>query len=136
MISRFELTSGIIYSRRPNRNYASLFHNLSHLDRETLEWPAHLAGLSLMAGATFSSWLLHRLHVQWPTPGRMARSVAGGFVMASGSILIPGGHDLLLMWSIPGLAIDAMLAYLVMLAMIALLTGYPLLRAGSAKDPK
>jgi hypothetical protein len=40
--------------------------------------------------------------------------------MGLGAALVPGGNDMLLLWAIPGLTLYGVLAYLIMLAVIAL----------------
>ena len=49
------------------------------------------------------------------------RCLAGGMLMGLAAKLIPGGSDMLLLWSIPGLALYGAVAYLIMLATLAAL---------------
>jgi hypothetical protein len=41
--------------------------------------------------------------------------------MGAGATLIPGGHDLLLLWSIPGLTLHGLVAYVIVAATVAAL---------------
>lgn len=80
--------------------------------------PALLAGLATLAGAVIAGTIAGRFRVQRPTAPLLARSVAGGALMATGAVLVPGGNDNLLLWSVPGASVSGLVAYLLMTALI------------------
>ena len=47
-------------------------------------------------------------------------NLAGGFLMGIGASAVPGGNDVLLMWTIPGLTLYGLVAYLTMIGAIAI----------------
>jgi hypothetical protein len=63
-----------------------------------------LAGLLVLAGATAGSLGIRRWQFVTPQVRSLGRCFAGDLLMGQGARLIPGGHDLLLLWTIPGLA--------------------------------
>ncbi len=68
----------------------------------------------LLGGAVVSGWTAGRLGSVWPTPAAWLRSLAGGALMAVGSLLIPGSNDGLLLVGLPLLQAHAWLALAVM----------------------
>ena len=74
---------------------------------------------ALLAGAVLGGWTAGRLQPAWPTPAQWLRSLAGGALMAVGSLLIPGSNDGLLLVGLPLLHPHAWLAMAVMVLTIA-----------------
>ncbi|MBS0387789.1 MAG: YeeE/YedE family protein [Proteobacteria bacterium] len=111
--------AGLVYARRPGWSYGTVLESLAHGRHALMDWSANLSALLLFAGALAGAALAGRFHLQRPTLLRALRCAAGGLVMGFGAALVPGGNDMLLLWAIPGLTIYGVLAYLVMLAVIA-----------------
>jgi len=113
--------AGLVYARHPAWSYGRVIDALAHGAWQRSSWPANLAALGLFAGAVSSSVLAGRWRVQAPTLGRSARCLLGGALMGWGGALIPGGNDMLLLWSVPGLAAYGFIAYGCMLLTLAAL---------------
>jgi hypothetical protein len=111
--------AGVLYSGHPNWNYANIIAALAQADRAPVDWLGQLSAAALLAGATIGAGAAGRLRMELPQPVRMVRCLAGGALMGVGAAHAGGGHDLLLLWSIPGLSRRALAAYLVMAATIA-----------------
>jgi hypothetical protein len=112
--------AGLVYARHPGWTYSQVVDSVASADWRGASWLANLAALSLFAGAIISSIWSGRWHRQNPRPARALRCLAGGLLMGVGAKLIPGGSDMLLLWAIPGLTLYGAVAYLIMLATLAL----------------
>ena len=79
--------------------------------------------LVCMFAGSFASARLrqHRVVLKWPTIGDILRRTAGGIVMGVGAVLIPGGNDTILMIGFPMGAWQAALAYVLLVASMAVL---------------
>ncbi len=64
----------------------------------------------LLAGAVTSGWSAGQLRLRLPRPRTALRCLAGGFLMGSGSLLVPGGNDELVLLGLPMLQAYAALA--------------------------
>lgn len=113
------LLAAVLYSGHPNWNYTSVLAALARIDRGPIMWPAYLGAMVLLAGATTSAVLAHRFEFRGPDFARVYRSLIGGAVMGLGAMQAAGGHDLLLLWSIPGLARGAVVAFATMAVTVA-----------------
>ena len=80
--------------------------------------PALLAGTATLSGAIIAGVIARSFRLQWPTGPLLGRSVAGGALMAAGAVLVPGGNDNLLLWSVPGASVSGLVAYVAMTALI------------------
>lgn len=56
---------------------------------------------ALFAGALFGGWRAGLWRARAPTAVALGRCFCGGFLMGCGSLLIPGGHDALLLVAMP-----------------------------------
>lgn len=112
--------AGLVYARHPGWSYGTVLDTLAHGRHALMDWTANLSALLLFAGALAGAALAGRFHLRRPTLLRALRCAGGGLVMGMGAALVPGGNDMLLLWAIPGLTLYGALAYLVMLAVIAL----------------
>lgn len=74
---------------------------------------------ALFAGAVAAGLALGRFRLRAPRPADLARTVAGGALMAAGSLLVPGSNDGLLLLGVPMLWAYALLALGVMAISIA-----------------
>ncbi len=113
------LLAGLVYARHPGWSYGTVLDSLAQGHFARAYWTMNLAALLLFAGAWSGAWLAGRFRLQWPTPARSLRCLAGGAIMGFGAARVPGGNDLLLLWAIPGLTIYGALAYGSMLFLIA-----------------
>ena len=87
---------------------------------------APLPGLALwvlfaavIAGAALSAWQRGSFRIVAGSPGAWARHGAGGLLMGFGAAATPGGNDVLLLHSIPGLSPHGLPAFLAILVGIA-----------------
>jgi toxin CptA len=94
---------------------------LAALARRMADHPALPLALlaALLGGALWGGWTAGRLKSARPTPAQWLRSLAGGVLMAVGSLLIPGSNDGLVLIGLPLLHPHAWLAFGVMCAAIA-----------------
>jgi len=115
------VVAGLVYARHPGWSYGQVIDALAGGDLSRMSWLANLAALALFAGAIGAS--CYAGSWQWQRPGalRALRCLGGGALMGLGAKLIPGGSDMLLLWSIPGLALYGAVAYAIMLALLAAL---------------
>jgi toxin CptA len=111
--------AGLVYARHPGWSYGTVLQTLAHGRHSLMDWTANLSALLLFGGALAGAALAGRFQLQRPTMRRALRCAAGGLVMGFGAALVPGGNDMLLLWAIPGLTLYGVLAYLLMLAVIA-----------------
>jgi hypothetical protein len=114
------LLAGLVYARAPGWSYGALLQSLLQGRPGLMHWRDNLAAVLLFVGAVAGALVAGRLQWQHPTLVRSLRCLTGGFAMGVGAALVPGGNDTLLLWSIPGLTVRGVLAYVVMLTTIAL----------------
>lgn len=67
-----------------------------------------------VAGAIVSALLARTFHWRRPAPVAIARTIAGGTLMAAGAELVPGGNDFLLLAALPAGSLSGLFAYLIM----------------------
>lgn len=103
--------AGLIYAGHPRWNYTSVLTAVARAAPAPVEWAREWAALALLAGAIVGTFTAGRWRARAPTLVGAARAFAGGALMAYGALLIPGGHDLLLLWSVPGLSLNGVVAY-------------------------
>jgi toxin CptA len=88
--------------------------------------------IALLAGAALGGWSAGRWQPTSLRPTAVLRCLAGGALMACGSLLIPGGNDGLILLGMPLLWPYAWLAFATMCASIAVAMGM-LRRIGSTQ---
>ncbi|QTD55028.1 YeeE/YedE thiosulfate transporter family protein [Parasphingorhabdus cellanae] len=115
------ITAALIYGTRPEWSYAAVLNSLLVGQGLSVGMTVELAVVALFAGAVFSSWLKNKFHPQFGTWKLAAANLAGGFLMGIGAAAVPGGNDVLLLWTAPGLTLYGAVAYLVMIATIAVM---------------
>jgi hypothetical protein len=76
--------------------------------------------LALYAGAWLGGWTAGRLSAMRPTVAGAAKCLAGGALMAWGTLLIPGSNDGLILIGMPLLRPYAWLAFATMCVTVAL----------------
>ncbi|MEO9468245.1 YeeE/YedE thiosulfate transporter family protein [Parasphingorhabdus sp.] len=114
------ISAATIYGTRPEWAYAALLNSFIQGQGLSVGKTIELAVVALFAGAIFSSWLKDRFKPQLGSWKFALANLTGGFLMGIGASAVPGGNDVLLMWTIPGLTLYGVVAYLTMIAAIAL----------------
>jgi len=112
------LLAGLVYARRPGWSYGGVLQSLLQGRVGLMTWRDNACALLLFTGAVAGAVASGRARWQPPEWHRSLRCAAGGLIMGAGAALVPGGNDMLLLWSIPGLTVYGALAYAVMLATI------------------
>ncbi|GAA0485165.1 YeeE/YedE thiosulfate transporter family protein [Parasphingorhabdus litoris] len=115
------ITAALIYGTRPEWSYAAVLDSLLAGQGLSVGMTVELAVIALFAGAVVSSWLKNRFHPQFGTWNLAATNLVGGFLMGIGAAAVPGGNDVLLLWTAPGLTLYGAVAYLVMIVTIAIM---------------
>ena len=108
-----------IYGTRPEWAYTALLNSFLQGQGLSVGKTIEFAVIALFAGAIFSSWLKDRFRPEWGSWKFALANLTGGFLMGIGASAVPGGNDVLLMWTIPGLTLYGLIAYLTMIATIA-----------------
>ena len=67
----------------------------------------------------FSSWQRGSFRLDWRPSLSWVQNLVGGLLMGLGAAMVPGGNDVLVLHSIPGLSPHALPAYVAMIAGIA-----------------
>jgi Sulphur transport len=80
--------------------YTDLLMRLARGMSTELDWRLILFG-ALLGGAVVGGWTAGRLSFQKPSLSTLARCFVGGLLMGTGSTLIPGGNDGLILVGIP-----------------------------------
>lgn len=114
------ICAATIYGTHPEWAYTALLNSFLQGQGLSVGKTVELAVIALFAGAIFSSWLKDRFKPEWGGWKLALANLAGGFLMGIGASAVPGGNDVLLMWTIPGLTLYGLVAYLTMIATIAI----------------
>jgi MFS family permease len=85
-------------------------------------WGGLIAAALTVAGALASAIRAGSFALVVPTASAVARTLAGGAMMAAGASLIPGGNDALLLAAIPAGTLSGLAAYMMMNAVVLGLT--------------
>ena len=109
--------AAVVFARHPNWSYGTLLEQLAVADHEMLEPVVLCSALALFAGAVIGA--RHRWQLHAPTALASGRRFIGGILLSFGALLVPGGNDTLLLWTIPGLASYGFIAFGAMLLTIA-----------------
>lgn len=112
--------AALIFGTRPEWAYSAVINSLINGQGLSVGKTVEIAVVALFLGAILSSWLKDRFKPTLGTWKLAGGNLIGGFLMGIGASAVPGGNDILLMWTIPGLALYGAIAYLVMIATIAL----------------
>ncbi|MBS0641377.1 MAG: YeeE/YedE family protein [Proteobacteria bacterium] len=88
-----------------------------------IRWDIVACIAAIVVGATATALYRRRFRLIRPDPLTMLREAAGGALMAAGALLIPGGNDLLLVYSLPSGSPHAIAAYVLIVAVMLLLLG-------------
>ena len=114
------ICAAMIFGTRPEWAYSAVINSLISGQGLSVGMTVEIAVVALFLGSIFSSWLKDRFKPSFGNWKLAGGNLAGGFLMGIGASAVPGGNDILLMWTIPGLALYGAIAYLVMIATIAL----------------
>ena len=114
------LMAGSLMILLPSWNYAAFLNGIAYWHLEPLHWPLVLPALALFGGAVASCIAAGTWAPAAPTLVGASRCLVGGFIMESAARCIPGGNDVLLMWTMPGLGAYGLLAYSVLLSTMML----------------
>ena len=79
---------------------------------------AEAGAIAVLAGVIVSALIGRSFALRRTSAAGAAARLAGGILMGSGALLVPGGNDTLMLWAIPGLTFYGLTAYLVMIATI------------------
>ncbi|MDZ4307024.1 YeeE/YedE thiosulfate transporter family protein [Allopontixanthobacter sp.] len=126
------ICGGVIYALNPDWSYTSVLDRAVNGNLTASSLPLEIGAISMFAGAILSSALGSGFSLVLPSIPASATCLGGGFLMASGARLIPGGNDTMMLWSIPGLTSYGIVAYAIMILTIA--AGLYLLRWGESKQ--
>lgn len=106
----------LLFALEPGWTYSDAIHAMirrgsmdARIDARALAAPLALLGGAIIAGLVARTFVLRR-----PTLPGLARSLAGGAIMAVGGTLIPGGNDSLMLSAVPAATISGMMAYAIM----------------------
>lgn len=110
---------GLLFTLHPNWSYSSLLTRLYYLPENANEWLSEIGALALFIGAAVSALRQEKFRLKNLNLSAIISCTIGGFIMGLGATLVPGGNDNLLLWSIPGLALHAGIAYIIMIAVTA-----------------
>ncbi|WP_164115449.1 YeeE/YedE thiosulfate transporter family protein [Sphingorhabdus sp. Alg239-R122] len=113
------ISAALIFGSSDNWGYTQVMDNLVNGAGLSSGMALELSIFALFGGAIVSSALRDRFRPHFSNMRLASMNFIGGFLMGVGALAVPGGNDLLLLWTIPGLAIYGVAAYLVMIATIA-----------------
>ena len=108
------LSNGILYAVHGSWTYTStLQHGVGRLMGVGAGASAMRWGLfaTLLIGMVLSAWQRGSFRVVWRPSLSWAQNLVGGLLMGLGAAIVPGGNDVLVLHSIPGLSPHALPAY-------------------------
>jgi hypothetical protein len=110
------VVAALLFARAPDWTYGQAIQALTWADLQPLAWRHEVPAVATFLGVSAGALLYGQFQFVKIAPLRALRCLLGGALMAVGANRIPGGNDVLLLWSIPGLAVYGFVTYLVMLA--------------------
>lgn len=116
MMLAMGLCGALLFCLAPQWTYSDAIHAIVRRGgmEMQVDTRAFAPALALLAGALVSGLLTRAFVFRAPTAVTLARSLAGGTIMALGGTLIPGGNDSLLLAAIPSASLPGITAYAVM----------------------
>lgn len=120
MMLAMGLCGALLFTLEPNWSYSDAVRAIVRRGAMDMQGDtrAFAPAVALLCGSLVSGVLSRSFVLQAPKPGGIARSLAGGAIMAFGGALIPGGNDTLLLAAIPSGTLSGVIAYLVMSATV------------------
>jgi uncharacterized protein len=132
IMSGIGLSGGLLYALHPYWSYSAVISDFAH---EALMVPIQMGdGLlpwlvsAAIIGGLVSTALAKRFKLRQPNMRTSFGSLVGGFLMAFGVVMIPGGNDGLVLSLLPSLVPAGVLAYFTMNIGISLVVGTDRLR--------
>ena len=122
----------LLFLIQPGWSYADLVHQRFGPMTRMAGAPGLVPALATAAGASLAAITRRGFRHRRPDPTTIARSLAGGALMAFGAALVPGGNDALLLAAVPAGTPSGLVAYSVMTGTVLLLT---LAQRGAASRP-
>ena len=114
------LLAGTLMLHSPGWGYAALLNAVGHWGIAPFDASLVAPAVALFAGAVASCIAAGTWAPAGPTWIGALRCLAGGFVMESAAHCIPGGNDVLLLWTMPGLGGYGLFAYSILLSTMLL----------------
>ena len=118
IMSGIGLVGGLLYTLHPSWSYSSLVHEFA---QETIMMPPFMRDSLLPClvvaagvGGFVSVALAGRFKLKAPTLQTSIGAIIGGFLMAFGITMIPGGNDSIVLFLLPSLVPAGLLAYATM----------------------
>jgi len=115
------VAAALIYAAKPDWGYEHMLDNLVNYRGFSSGFLLEFTVLALFVGAIFSSMLRDRFHPHFSGLVPSFMHFIGGLFMGLGANAVPGGNDSLVLWVIPSSALHGIIAYAVMLVVVALL---------------
>lgn len=115
------VAGGTVYACNPDWSYSAGLYRIVANGAHPQTLLAESGAITVLAGVAVSAMFGHSFDLHLPSPRTMLARLSGGMLMGSGALLVPGGNDTLMLWSIPGLTLYGLVAYGVMLATITAL---------------
>lgn len=113
--------AALTYASDPDWSYESWIGQIVNGQGLSNNYQIEFTVLALFSGAILSSVLNGKFSLEVPRLSMMMMCFAGGILMGLGAKFVPGGNDTLLLWTIPNFAIHGFVAYVTMIATVALL---------------
>lgn len=111
------ISAVLMFSILPGWSYGATLAGIARMGPLALGLP-HLAGLTLFAGAITANVIAGQWHPAPPGLIASLRCLVGGYIMQTGSQIVPGGSDSWVFWTIPGGGLHGLIAYAVTLPML------------------
>lgn len=116
------IAGGTVYACNPGWSYTSGLYRVVVADgRRSEALFAESGAIAVLTGVFVSAMLAHTFELRYPLARTALARLTGGLLMGTGTLLVPGGNDTLMLWAIPGLTFYGVVAYAVMTATITAL---------------
>ncbi|MEP2942936.1 MAG: YeeE/YedE thiosulfate transporter family protein [Hyphomicrobiales bacterium] len=120
-LSVMGITAAMIYAAQPGWSYQHMLEEMVLHKRFSSGYIIEMTVAALFLGAIISSELKNRFNPHFSSWKPSMMNFAGGFLMGLGAKAVPGGNDTLLLWDIPGFALHGLVAYGIMIAVVAMM---------------
>lgn len=115
------LAGGAVYACNPDWSYASGLQKVIASGGNPSILLAESGALAVVVGVMFSAISAGTFLLQLPNTKTAATRLAGGLLLGTGAMLVPGGNDTLMLWAIPGVTLYGLVAYGIMILTIVAL---------------
>jgi uncharacterized protein len=123
-LSVIAFASGLLFALGDPASYATLLKQIGGVvftNSGKIDPACAVSTIAMFSGSMLSRYLGGRFHFVAPTLQACVRSFAGGFIMSAAASAVPGGNDTMVLFAIPGLALNAVLAYVTMMVTLTTL---------------